>query len=295
MKPGFSLIELLVSTVIASMIIMGLLTTLYMTTRIQTQVDQSTKEIMRVSLIYRLLGRDSMGVFLPKSVAQETAGEEKDQKTEAQPQEKKEEAQDKKKKEDVTVKKVFYATGKNDNFELLTFVTSSAIPIFVSPVSGTNKSRIARVVYRLEKDTQKPNSLKLTRQEGTDLNYESYQPGAQNAPRIYEVANDIKQMKISYFVHPIPKKKEGEKPAEQEEKIVWQKKIDWKPQTKEEREKNPLPFAPQQIEIQLTLWNGKKEGGTYTVTLPILSDMVLQNIAAGGGTPQPVALRAGQK
>ena len=61
-------------------------------------------------------------------------------------------------------------------------------------------ARITGVIYRLTKDEKRPGSYLLSRQEGQNLDFETYKPENSGDARLYTIAKDIKACSVMYEV-----------------------------------------------------------------------------------------------
>lgn len=303
MKYGFSLIELMVSTLIASMIGSLLLTALYQSSRVQNSVDTMFDTSLRVGIITNQLERDLMGAFVPtqariKDAKEEEGSEKKDGKVDAgkKSSEKKEDKQEEKKEKiskpaEKPLEKIFYSVNKGVNLDTLTFITNNPLSVFVGKDVGVVKPKLVRVQYVLKPDEEnserKKDTFTLFRQEGIELDVAKF-----GSTRSYEVINGIKEFAVTYTAK-IEKKEENSQAAPVKEgaekkdvKQLGQKpKVyeyktskDWVSERKQEEnktgqgEEQEFPRVPYMVEIKMVLWNkqhSKNEEFTLVFELPV--------------------------
>lgn len=308
MKYGFMLIELIVATLIASMIGSLLLTALYQSSRFQNSVDTMFDTSLRVGIVTNQLERDLMGAFVPtqariKDAKEEEAVEKKDSKADAgkKSSDKKEEKKEKiSKPAEKPLEKIFYSTNKGANLDTLTFITNNPLSVFVGKDVGVVKPKLVRVQYVLkpENDKEKKDTFTLFRQEGIELDLAKF-----GSTRSYEVINGIKEFAVTYTAkiekkeeksQAVPAKEGAEKKdakvlptsskgaeSKQEKKPkVYEYKTskDWVSERKQEEnktaqgEEQEFPRVPYLVEIKMVLWNkqhSKDEEFALVFELPV--------------------------
>ena len=269
MKSGFSLLELIISTLIASMIGGVLLTALYQGNRFQRAVDTIVDNSMRVGIVANQLEKDLMGAFIPM----QSHKKEDKEKTTAQPEAKKADGkkadtkEDKekpkplaeKKEEKKLLEKIFVSTNKAGNFDALTFITNDPLSVFVGKDIGVVKPKMVRVQYTLKPEQDRKDSFVLMRQESVQLDMAQYK-----SVREYELIGGIKQCSVTFTAR-IEKKEEQSK--EQAGKAVakaphisyeYKTFPEWASEHKQEDEKKQeLPRIPYYIEIKMILWDSQ--------------------------------------
>jgi hypothetical protein len=283
MKSGFSLLELIISTLIASMIGGILLTALYQGNRFQITVDTIVDSSMRIGIVANQLEKDLMGAFIPM---QSHKKEEKTKKA-ASPEEKKADGKktgtkeereklkplSEKKEEKKLLEKIFVSTNKAGNLDTLTFITNDPLAVFVGKDVGVVKPKMVRVQYTLKPEPERKDSFALMRQESVQLDMAQYKN-----VREYEIIGGIKQCSITFTAR-IEKKEEQSK--EQAGKAVakaphisyeYKTFPEWASEHKQEdNKKEELPRIPYYIEIKMILWDSqykKQEGHTLFFAIP---------------------------
>jgi len=291
MKHGFMLIELIIATLVASMVAGILLTALAQGTRFQAAVDNVISSSLRIGIATNQLEKDLMGAFVPRQAElsdKNATQEEDDEETpvvaddKKNPSKKSENAssdkKDQKKEKPKPLEKIFYATNKDGHFDTLTFITNNPLVVFVGKDVGVVKPKIARVTYSLKPESDNEQSYALYRQESNELDLAQYKN-----VRSYEVISGIKSLSITYTAR-IEKQQEKQKSADaqsqEKPKISYEYKTskDWVSERKKEGDKEQeqeFPRIPHSIEIKLILWDNKQQQeNEYTLCYEIPIDSV---------------------
>lgn len=171
---------------------------------------------------------------------------------------------------------IFFATQKDKNTDVLTFITTNPLASFWSDSgAGKAKSRLARVVYRLESDKDNPLLFKLMRQEGMDLDFKNYESGAKKVIRPLEVTRGIKDFSLRFMVEDEPEKKEEvskiastpgkgsvapvKDSVEQRKTIKYKTLDEWRDEEKKDEKERKKEFKiPRFVQLKLTLIDTKK-------------------------------------
>jgi|GEM_PF-1282862 len=181
---GFTLLEVLIATAIASAISVGLFIALRQTMAFQNRVDTYADTYSRVTILQNQFERDFMGFFVP-SEAYELVST----KTVAAGKAKVEQ-----------IDKIFFAARSKEQFGVLSFITTNAMQVYWGKTIGAPKPLIARVVYRLIKSKDQPDTFTLQRQENAELDFTQYESsGEKQKIRAYDIVGDIKEMKVTYI------------------------------------------------------------------------------------------------
>jgi type II secretory pathway component PulJ len=271
-RSGFMLIELIVATLIASLVAGVLLTALNLGGRSRTTIDTAIDMSERVAIVTNQLEKDLMGAFIPvqaekqdekKNAAEETAEKPDDKKKSSSantPADTTAEKQPPK-----PIEKIFYSTNKDGMLDTLTFITNDPLVVFVGKDVGEAKPKVARVQYTLRPEPEKKDSYVLFRQESKELDLAEYKN-----VRPYEVIGGIKRCTVK-FIARIEKKSEEKSTEKTGDKSPENKKIsyeykelpEWVSEPKKEsssaeaeKDKKPeFPRIPYRIEFKFTLWD----------------------------------------
>ncbi|MDR3550558.1 MAG: hypothetical protein P4L31_04035 [Candidatus Babeliales bacterium] len=292
-RSGFMLIEVMIATLIATIIAAALFVVLDQINR-ATVVTQNYADIYaKAAIVNKQFERDLAGFFLPlasqKDITEKKSEVPKDKPSAAnQPDDKnKKQVEPEKKSDEKPIKKitkVFYAKNKDKNLELLTFITNNPMQVYWSDKSGKAKPRAARVVYRLMPDKEFKNSFVLSRQEGSGLYFDSYNKQDKSGSRQFEMIDGIKSFAIEYAVEkPSPSDdKASEKKDEQVKPKDYIMKKEWKDeQAKEENaassddkktEKKEKKQFPEFVVIKMALWDDQKKRDTqFEFRIPLVA------------------------
>jgi hypothetical protein len=187
-------------------------------------------------------------------------------------------------------KNIFLATRKDTNTDFITFITTNPLTSFWSDRAGQAKSRVARVIYRLEPDKENVPLFRLMRQEGMDFDVKKYESGVKNPVRQLEVVRGIKTFSMSFLVEEKPEKKEGsealktgqntktpsfnKEEAHQKKTITYKSLDEWRGETAQDStERKKMPKIPRFVQLKVTLMDGKKKREeSFEYLFPIISD-----------------------
>jgi prepilin-type N-terminal cleavage/methylation domain-containing protein len=216
---GFTLIELIIAIALSSIVSVVLINALYQMSRFRMMVDERVYVYSHAAIIQQQMERDITSAFIPDLIKTSTksqeqagtnqaggdkkAGESDSEKSNTQKQETNSVEQGESEQ-----KKFFYGVKSAENFELLTCITTSPLPVYWGTKSGSPRARIARVLYRLQRDSERPDSYILYRQEGAQLDFASYQ---ESGARNFVLAKDIKSMTVTYEAEIRKKESEQDK------------------------------------------------------------------------------------
>jgi len=271
------LIELIVATLIASMVSTVLLTALYQGNKVQAFVDDLISTSERIGIIANQLERDLAGSFVPIQAEQGdieealSAAEKSDISQTAQGGQK--EGQ---KKQAKPIEKIFYSTNKNGMLDTLSFVTNNPLVVFVGKDVGTIKPKVVRVQYTVKPEQGTKDSYALFRQEGNELDLADYKN-----VRPYEIIGGIKKITVSFTAR-LEKKEEKktEQKSQENQKVSYEYKVqpEWiseqkKDQKQSDKKQEPeFPRIPYAVEFKITLWDKlhtKDEEFTIVCEIPV--------------------------
>lgn len=284
---GFMLIELIVATMIATLVAGVLLTALNMGNRFKVMIDDTIDMSERIGIVANVLEKDLMGAFIPKQAEKsskaDAISEEAIEETEEEPKQpgdkkkadkkeddKSKEAEQKtQKKAPKPIEKIFYSTNKNNMLDTLTFTTNDPLVVFVGKDVGEVKPKAVRVQYTVRPETGKKDSYVLLRQESKELDLAEYKN-----VRAYEVIGGIKKI-TAKFIARIEKKpeKKDDKKEQEKKKIEYEYKelSEWvsepssakatagaaKKESADDKKEAEFPRIPYHIEFAITLWDAQ--------------------------------------
>ncbi len=263
MKKGFTLIEIMISTVIAGILSAGLFATITQVNGLRQIIFNITSTYGRLSVFEQQMERDIMGAFVPTQYdLLPTQTDKKDEKSKP-------------------LEKIFYgeSKGKGGRLDFLTFITSNPLEIFYGVEKIKLKPRVARVVYRLIPQEGRKDSYVLMRQEGTsDLTFDAYKKDAQADLRAYPMIDGIQNLSIRFI--------SVEEKVDTENKSIthtYTEASNWKDidsasaKASADRPKSPpppvpRPRLPQYVQFTLSLWDSVYEKyKEFVMTIPVQS------------------------
>ncbi len=275
MRRGMTLIEILIASVIASMMSTGLLLTIIQINNAQRKLLDVVSQYERVATVMQNMERDIMGAFIPlqaiplpkpKPVVSNVPSQSLAPVSKKQPK---------------PIDNVFYGTEINGQFDTLTFITNNPIS-FMEARNSKLKPRIVRVVYRLQQDIKRKNSFNLIWQEGTNLNFSAYTKDAKNELRSYTMIEGIARMQVHYIMLDPEKNKDTKDTQPQDgdrqekkkpKKRIYKKVKQWKQKKDEKQKKIQLPEA---VEITLELWDSMYETkNSFSFVVPLVGELVV--------------------
>lgn len=246
MKLGFMLLEVLLAITISALLSFALFFSVNQITQSSRTIDDVISVHARINLMMQQLERDISGAMI--------AGP--------------------------TIKKNFFATVKDDTFELLTFITNNPLQQMLQ--SGTSAVKIARIVYRLIPDKSISKKMAkqyiLTRQESADLTLDLLaqdKDKQEHTSRAYEMVDGIASLTFSFRPHKDEKQKQQTPEKEKNEK-TWDSdsKIDGKDRTAKQ-------VLPELVECEVQFIDSKQAKHKVTLQIiPIIPDMSLPKPAS---------------
>ncbi len=216
-KPGFSLIEVVIGTMLSA-IIMGVLYSSF--TQIRKALDQSNYVIdvhTQIITLYNQLEKDLTGAFVPSKLSDQKLAQEQtstqDQKDmpdilkellgrNNEPEKKAAPAEEH--EPEKKLEKIFYSENDKESLKLLTFITTSALQVY-----GEVTPRNVRIVYRLVPDKNPEGTFTLIRQESTNLEFKAFEETGNKKIRSYPLATGIQRFSVKFLYEKEDEKREG--------------------------------------------------------------------------------------
>ncbi len=303
MKPGYSLLELIIGIFLASMLAITLFQSVRNTTSTVELADDIMDLDMRVAIFHHQFARDTIGIFVPSSYAEAPADRDKhdtskaSEKTSPTPapqqpveKEKPETDQNPAKLPD----KLFYSVNEQGQLSEFTFITTNPVSVYEKATNVTVKPRMVRVQYRLLPDEHHENAFTLYRQEVDNLDAAALDKKAATPVRMYPLMHNIKKMTLDFSfpekqevakeeaIKPgpsgpalSPTKPAGSEASKKTEQVTVEKITtlhDWPFKTPEEAQEKKAPLYPQTITAKLELWdNPRLSERAFTLVYPIAS------------------------
>ncbi len=261
MKAGFTLIEVLIATAIASILGASLFFSFYQTDKMVTYLTDYVDIFSAAILVDHQLSKDVAGAFIPvQAIPPKKKPKQKQQQGQTQEPPEKEEQQQKK----PILKDPFMSQNRGSNMSMFSFITNNPMRIFWGKKSGEPKPSIARVVYTLQEDKTAPKDKQrfiLYRQEGSDLNLAPYKKKEGSFER-YQIADNIKACTLKFVV--------GVEPEEGKEGSIEFKTFnDWQLGQGEKDLRSKVKI-PDEVTMHLTLWDSRQlQDRSFAFTIPI--------------------------
>jgi prepilin-type N-terminal cleavage/methylation domain-containing protein len=286
MKPGLSLIEVVVGLAIASILSVLLYQSTSQTVRVVKTVDVMINAHSELALFSNRIQKDSAGMFVPRF-----AVEKKKDKTKPEPKAPEQKSQPKPEEADQSKineekqREVFFLENmnitKSSHKEPSHFTFISANPL---TVYGESAPRRVRISYALERQKEGKNIFKLVRYESSEVDYKKFQEKQKSkAIKGYDILTNIRQLEIQCFVPKPEVEEEKEKKGEDQKSLKQpQKKEKKKPKKIEyektslwpvkEKEKKAQALLPQWIEIKGEITDARqKKEIPFQMFIPILT------------------------
>ncbi|HTM06696.1 MAG TPA: hypothetical protein VL201_05675 [Patescibacteria group bacterium] len=270
---GFMLLEVVVGTMIASVISMILMNALGQMTQISLQVDEMYEKTFQLMMIHHQFERDIMGMCVPiQGVLKEekptidnnkNADRGKNTSQKGTPSVQKQ-----------SIKKVFFAAMSNtQQMQQLTFITNNPVPQYWQGTVGSAKPKIVRVLYYLQPDKLHPESLTLIRQESTNLHAVALEKDATKA-KGYAVANHIQSFSLTFSYETVQSDTKTAQKTEPAQVNSWNSdELLDAAHKKEQSTKKYASLLPKSITIAGALWNQNYTKTTpFSVTIPVLAN-----------------------
>lgn len=285
MKPGLSLIEVIVGLAIASILSVLLYQSTSQTARVVKTVDVMINAHSELALFSNRIQKDVAGMFVPRFAVEKKKDKNKpeqkppQEKTEAKPEADDKSKIDEEKKREVLLLENMSLT-KSTHKEPSTFTFISTNPLMVY---GESAPRRVRIAYTLERQKEGKDIFKLIRHESSEVDLKKFQEKQRSKGiKGYDILTNIRQLEIHCFVPKVEeeekgKKEEKQKPLEPGQKPKKEKK---KPKKIEyerlsswpSNEKDQKALLPQWIEIKGEITDARqKKEIPFELFIPILA------------------------
>lgn len=267
---GFMLLEVVIGTMIASVISMILMSALGQMTKISQQVDEMYERTFQLIMIHHQFERDIMGMYVP---LQGITNEEPSNSEKKNVQDKNNSATKNKLVKQKQIKKIFSADISNtQQMQQLTFITNNPLPRYWQGQVGTANPKIVRVIYYLQPSKENAQSFVLMRQELADLYITNVENGS--SAKAYPIADHIQSFSLTFSYQTI---KEGNTKnvnvkTESAQVNSWNSDelLEKKNQNNPKKYFSLLPYS---ITISGYLWNQTYTNTTpFSLTIPILAN-----------------------
>ena len=270
MKKGFTLIEVIIATALASVLSVLLLRMVTQLNTTRRRLDDRTGVYTRMNVVNQQLVRDLMGVFwfteLEPSKEQEPGA--------PQPEEGAKQATKKEQPKPRFPTKLFFAKNKDKLLSELLFISTNPAQSYWGPKAGGPRPRAARIRYQLVPEKDKPQSYQLLREEFDVSRSGDYSVTSGSGARQYEIARGIKSLVIRYGWIEYDTTEVGDSRGKQRFRVLqYHREPEWEsPERTPDPQKdkyNPRPVVPDFFEVALTLWDADQRR-EYPFTFPII-------------------------
>lgn len=282
MKHGFTLIEILIATAVASILATALFYSYGQINKVFVSTKNYIDRYETIVLLQHQLSKDIAGAFIPAQAVsphkkkkqpegpakKEEAG--KQQASAQEPAKQTPAGSGEQEKKIPLLKDPFICKNRDKNMQLLSFITNNATRIFVGKKTGEPKPSTARVVYSLEPDENSSRDISryiLYRQEGSELNLSHYTK-SETAIERYPLAHNIKSCTVTFEVV-VEQEEKDTKQATKEPKKEIKRFHDWQV-GKDEKDVRVQAKLPQKVTFTYVLWDDKQtreDEFTFTVVV----------------------------
>lgn len=228
MKPGFTLIELVMALFMATVISLSLFQLLTSTRKAVKRITNVIEVDVPFMAFYNQVEKDMLGMFAPRSsimqYVEKSKKAEKEEKSKTKDKEDEKEKKEKKKQKEQEEKPagagkgivpVVSIAGKADSF-FLSFITTGSIVLLDKDGKFIPTPSTRRVAYVLEKDPQRQGMFRLMyRFSSKELSAEALKKP--NFSPSYELISGIRQLEIECTLIEFVEEKKGKKKEEEKE------------------------------------------------------------------------------
>jgi len=235
LKPGLSVIELVIGLMISSILLTATLTIYNQISKSCNKIQSLTSQDLAVMIFQKRLSDDLLGLcplwFKSEDIKSGTQAKTPEQKNSS-----------------LKENNYFYAQSQDEQIDFMTFISANTLQAYPAP-----ENYIARIVYILKKDSHKPDFFILQRKEESQISNE-FDIEKLKEGKFYTIVENVKKCKLEYgFAEKSDNK--NEKKSDKEFKIKWvQQWSKEKEEKKDATDKNEeQPNLPDVIRITLTL------------------------------------------
>lgn len=285
-RAGFTIIEVLIVTLISALLAGVLFSSFWQTQRLEQIIDDLVTDDQTITRLYNQFEKDVNGFFvptvnLPKApappVLQPPAAP--GQKSPVPAPQVSPAAE--KEKEQQKITKIFVSNSKNKMLSLFTFTSNNVLSVY-----NKQKPLVSRVVYRLEPSKKFEGTFMLTRQELNELDAKAMEEKNKQT-QAYLIADSIDSLVLTYVYEETqgPPKPNAPPPTTKPET---KKVTEWDSDAITNNKESKQPLIPDKIEMQLTLRNAT-DGTTnqFTFIFPILVVEGIAELFAPKPPPMP--------
>jgi len=293
-RPGFTIIEVLVVTLISALLAGVLFSSFWQTQRLEQVIDDLVTDDQTITRLYNQFEKDVNGLFIPAVNLPQTMPPpppppattpgQKPPTSATSPQARAESEQQK-------ITKIFVGTSKNQMLDMFTFPTNNVLAVY-----NKQKPLVARVIYRIEPSKKYEGSLMLTRQELNVLDAKAMEEKNKQT-QAYIIADSISLLVLTYVYEEIqgPPSSNAPSSSSSGQKPETKRVTTWDSDAITSNKESKQPPIPDRIEMQLTLRNAT-DGTTnqFNFVFPILVIQGIQEQMRPKPPPMPPAPMPGE-
>lgn len=286
-KAGSFLLEVVVGTLIASMITGVLMNTLSHMTKMSALVDGMANQVLQLTMIQHQFERDVSGMcVVHQAIIEEKEeqlqnkkqnGQNEDNQAIEKNQNKAKSDVDKTKQAVPRLKKVFFvALGQENQMQQISFITNNPLPSYWHGTVGNAKPLKVRVVYFLKPDPQHQGSFILMRQESSNLLLDSFK----DTVTAYEIADHIASFSLMLSYDTI-QKEEKSKDAKSPMQSVQSNKpkttiatvAQWDSDELLSKDNEYYSLLPRAVTVEGQFWSSSyRYKEPFKMTIPVAAD-----------------------
>jgi prepilin-type N-terminal cleavage/methylation domain-containing protein len=272
MKPGFSLLEIVIAIAIGAIVSVLLYQATSQTARVVKTIDVLIDVHSELALFIDRVTKDVSGAFVPRiAIDEKEAPPEK--KPEKKPEEKKPPSPEKKKETEHNVFVVQNMTLDEKaprGSSLFTFISTSPLSVY-----GEFVPRRVRIAYVIESQKDSKGLYKLVRYESTEIDLKKFEEKQRsNVIKGYSIVRNIKSLRVECYAAQEEAEQESQEKDKDKAKYKEAKPIreyerftSWK---SSERKKNKQSFLPEWVVLKGALVDARqKRELSYEVLIPI--------------------------
>lgn len=256
-QSGFSILEMIISIMISAMLMTASLTIYKQISKSAFMVQKVTSLDTQIMILHNRLSTDLQGLYPLWFTTEHYEQLAKAKKSDKNPEIPTSANFGSKKRNNF-----LYAQSQNNQFEILTFITSNALQVF-----GDKQIRTVRIVYVLQPDPSHPNTFKLMRKEedaiSGDFDLEKLKNGKLN-----QIAHKITKCTIEYGYIKPTKQSEQQEPLDKAPQFTFVSQ--WGQQQDKQKEDEKMPLLPDIIKLTMKIqYQPDQEEKSYELLCPI--------------------------
>ncbi len=282
MRPGISLLDLVVGLAIASILSVLLYRSLYQANQTVRVIDSLIETQTQLVFFGDRLTKDVSGAFVPLQAIPQKTEQADAKQTAKSEQPKKKEEQEKKR-----LKNIFMVEGLDNIARAAAPATTKPLFSFVSTnplvIYGETTPRVVRITYSLERPTGSK-LWQLKRYESPELDFKKFNEARRkNKLTGYTILQNIQAFSVTCIVSKAEEKKEEKKqsvPAGKQQKEEKPKPKEYERLTSwhdQERVKSKKSLIPEYVEVKGVILDSRhKRESPFKLLIPIAAGPLMQ-------------------